>query len=652
MASVKDFTPTPEQLQGQKLGGEKLSETAFTKQPVASAPKQTGGVTSKVSSFTPTAEELAAQRYETVGAQGGKPLAKIVSAEKVAKNPPLPAIEAPELKASLQRGIEPRSTLSLAPEQAPKFEMPPVKGGYENIPQQKAGIFKTRPSAIKEYAKFASAEAAERAAVPTPIQRTIEAKTGVGPQSDVRPMTMDEARMQKSMADVKAAGAERVAAAKQTAQTATPAATTVVDTTIPKYASEAARSGAMSLSTGLAGSIIQSPEIAQQTNEALRRRGLKGIIPQQGGEEMLTTQFGRWIGGKAYDVMNPSADQPAATEPAATAQQSTSPEQPAKPTTILPGGAINQAAPAAKTTQPMQFETTRKPEPAVSTEPKAPQISKEETEKTAQERGQAVSKGKGGNFRYVQGPNGSIVKQNIDSGEVVPMSVQGITGNILKPGEESPLAREVKDRKAAQAEAKEAAFRDALLRMAQDQGDGTFTGMGQAKRNRKLATQLLTQMDSRNQAAAQLGMEEKKLASSERATTATREQNRLAREQQAQYQQERLGLEERKTIAAEEAARSKPTRETYKGATLQGTPESIAQQKADIDRDAFSKSWSKENPQGMMESDKLYKARQVLAANTKYPMYNKDTNTPMKLRMDTEGNLYTQGQNGEAIPYM
>jgi hypothetical protein len=600
MASVKDFTPTPEQLQGQKLGGEKLSETAFTKQPVAPASKQTGGVTSKVSSFTPTAEELAAQRYETVGAQGGKPLAKIVTAEKVAKNPPLPAIEAPELKASMQRGIEPRSTLSLAPEQASKFEMPLVKGGYENIPQQKAGIFKTRPSAIKEYAKFASAEAAERAAVPTPIQRTIEATTGVGPQSDVRPMTMDEARMQKSISDVKAAGAERVAAAKQTAQTATPAATTVVDTTIPKYASEAARSGAMSLSTGLAGSIIQSPEIAQQTNEALRRKGLKGIIPQQGGEEMLTTQFGRWLGGKAYDIMNPSAEQPKATEPAATAQQPVTPEQPAKPAplstqdTNLAAGAQLPGGGTVGTQEPV-IDFSQRPATIPLKQGQTEMQRGTEIEKTAQERGQAVSKGKGGNFRYVQGPNGTVVKQNIDTGEVVPMGVQGITGNVLKPGEESPLAREVKERKAAQAEAKEAAFRDTLLRMAQDQGDGTFTGMGQAKRNRKLATQLLTQMDSRNQAAAQLGMEEKKLASSERATAATQEQNRLAREQQAQYQQERLGLDERKTIAAEEAARNKPRVVTYKGEVLRGTPEDIEIGKRQTD-EKLAAQWDKTNP--------------------------------------------------------
>lgn len=318
------------------------------------------------------------------------------------------------------------------------------------------------------------------------------------------------------------------------------------------------------------------------------------------------------------------------------------------PATFITGGAVDQAAPGAQKPQPKQFETSRVPESqtAVSTEPKAPSFTREQVEGMA-EKGQAISRGAGGNFRYVQGPNGQVVKQNTDTGEVVPMSVQGITGNVLKPGEESPLAREARTRK-------ETAFRDALVRQAFQPIDANtnVADVGTIKRNRLAAQQLLEQLDRSQQAGAQLGLEEKKLASTERATAATQEQNRLAKEAEQQYKKERLGLDERKTIAAEEAARNKPTRETYKGATLQGTPESIAQQKADIDRDAFSKSWSKENPQGMMESDKLYKARQVLAANTKYPMYNKDTNTPMKLRMDTEGNLYTQGQNGEAIPYM
>jgi hypothetical protein len=490
--------------------------------------------------------------------------------------------------------------------------------------------------------------------VPTPIQQTIEAKAGVGPQSDVRPMSADEAVLQKSMGDAKAAGAERVAAAKQAVQSAAPSATTVVDTTAPKYASEAARANAMGLATSLAGSVIQSPKIAQQTNDALRRQGLKGIVPQQDGGEMPVTQFGRWLGGKVYDITHPSPEQAkkeTVQQPTAEEQNTATPEPMSMQSTNfatgtqLPGGGTVGA-------QEPVIDFSHKPATVPLKQGQTEMQRAEEIEKTAQEKGQAVSKGSGGNFRYVQGPNGSVVKQNTDTGEVVPMSVQGITGNILKPGEQSPLAKEVETRKAARAAEKEEAFRNQLIAMAQDQGDGTFTGMGEAKRNRQFAMQLLDQMDKSKQAAAQLGMEGKKLDATERATEATREQNALYKQQEADDRKTQLGLTERRTVAAEKAAAGKAVKETYKDKTFQGTPDSIAQQKQDYDRELFQKSWAKDNPKGMMEDAKVYKARQVLAANAKYPMYNAETNSPLQLRMDTEGNLYTRGPNGEAIPYM
>lgn len=603
MASVKDFTPTPEQLQGQKLGGEKLSETAFTKQPVAPAPKQTGGVTSKVSSFTPTAEELAAQRYETVGAQGGKPLAKIVTAEKVAKNPPLPAIEAPELKASLQRGIEPRSTLSLAPEQAPKFEMPPVKGGYENIPQQKAGIFKTRPSSVTPLGvpvgePYVKSQSRALAVIPQPKpEPTFTEKMGQG--AKYSPPPKPEPTMGERMS----------ASAGYTPPKVDPYTGQVIKESAPLGAriAEAGR-GIISGFKGVAQKVLApvagaAPMLnvagAQAANEAAMQSNVqrlaagetetpvstKGSIEQEIAlQAMRDPMFAMKALSTAMGAGQEAKKGAEGQKPAATAQQPATPEQPAKPApmstqdTNLAAGAQLPGGGTVGTQEPV-IDFSQRPATVPLKQGQTEMQRGTEIEKTAQERGQAVSKGAGGNFRYVQGPNGTVVKQNIDTGEVVPMSVQGITSNVLKPGEESPLAREVKERKAAQAEAKEAAFRDALLRMAQDQGDGTFTGMGQAKRNRKLATQLLAQMDNRNQAAAQLGMEEKKLASTERATAATQEQNRLYREQQAADKKTELGLKERQVIAAEEAAKNKTRKEMFGEHKLEGSPQAIAAQK-------------------------------------------------------------------------
>lgn len=583
MASVKDFVPTPEELKGQKLGGEKMAETAFSKTPQPAAPKQTGGVTAKVSSFTPTAEELAAQQYDTVGAKGRQPgMQTLAAKERIAASggavrpSAVAEVSAPELKASMQRGVEPMTKLQFATDTpASKLQIPAVQGAPKT-----AGIFGAKPTTTVGGTINA-----------TPAQKAIESATGVGRSTGVQPMSMDEARMAKSVDDMIFSRNLDADIARNELKMTRPGSvpTFVNDTTIPKYASEAARTNAMGTATGLAGSIIQSPAIAAQTNEALRRRGLKGIIPQQGGEEMLTTQFGRWLGGKAYDVMNPAAEQKPSPEAAPATPTAGQPLT--TPATFIAGGAVDQAAPVAQKAQPKQFETSRVPEvqTAVSTEPKAPSFTREQVEGMA-EKGQAVSRGAGGNFRYVQGPNGQVVKQNTDSGEVVPMSVQGITGNVLKPGEESPLAREARTRK-------ETAFRDALMRQAFQPIDANtnVADVGTIKRNRLAAQQLLEQLDRSQQAGAQLGLEEKKLASTERATEATQEQNRLAKEADQRYKQERLGLEERKTKAAEDAAKNKPRTVIYKGEKLQGTPEDIEIGKQQLDA-KIAGQWDKKNP--------------------------------------------------------
>lgn len=215
----------------------------------------------------------------------------------------------------------------------------------------------------------------------------------------------------------------------------------------------------------------------------------------------------------------------------------------------------------APVTQPAA--TVEQPKPAVSTEPQAPSFTKEEIEGFAQDKGQAVSKGEGGNFRYVQGPNGQIVKQNTDTGEAVPMSVQGVTRNIIKEGEEGPLAREVRERKEAAATAKEEAFRNALLQMAQSQGDGSFTGMGQAKRDRRMAQFLLGQMDTNRQKAAENALEREKMAATERSTEATREQNRLAKAADQALKQKQIDVAQEGNEIRRQALEGKSAKRTY-----------------------------------------------------------------------------------------
>lgn len=275
--------------------------------------------------------------------------------------------------------------------------------------------------------------------------------------------------------------------------------------------------------------------------------------------------------------------------------------------TFIPGGAVDQAAPVQKA-QPTQFETTRVPE-AATAQPGTPQYTAAQIDEFAQPKGsaaglqQGVSRGDGGNFRYVQGPNGQVVKQNTDSGEVVPMSVQGITGNISTPGEESPLAREARTRR-------ETAFRDALMRQAFQPIDANtnVADVGTIKRNRLAAQQLLEQMDKSQQAGAQLGMEEKKLASSERSTAATQEQNRLAKEADQRIRDRQAAATEKQADIAAQAEERKASEKTYlvDGKAVKMTDARYKQYQTEKARDQFFKTKTKKEGLSPEEAEAEY----------------------------------------------
>ena len=397
-------------------------------------------------------------------------------------------------------------------------------------------------------------------------------------------MESTSASLQPGIEAAKQAGAERVASAREALARTTPGSAEVASRIAKPGMAQVAKSALKGIlpqltGAGVAYELFQNPELKAQREAALQS-GLKKV------------------GASKDNVYGLPVEPSSAT---AAPVEATLAEKAFPVGTPLPGGgtagdkepAIDMSRPTINTKVEAPVE---KPKPAVSTEPQAPSFRKEEIEGFAKDRGQAVSKGQGGNFRYVQGPNGQIVKQNTDTGEAVPMSVQGLTGNIIKEGEEGPLAREVRERKETAATAREEAFRNALLQMAQSQGDGSFTGMGQAKRDRRMAQFLLGQLNAQQQAGAQNALEREKMGITERNTQATLEQNRLAKAAEQEYKNKRLEQEERKISASESAAENKPMRETYKGQTFQGTKESIEQQKADYDREIQAKSWDKANP--------------------------------------------------------
>ena len=181
VASTKPYAPSIEEQQGAKLGPkEKLSgtpETAFS-QNVKPAPKVTGGGT-RIGDFIPDAEHVAAQRYETVGATGrNEGMRKLASAEKdiLTRRPP---IEAPELRQSMARGVEPRSALTLEQPAGKGFQMEAFeakKGPIEFLGKQnEKGIFKSRP--VKPGTALVPVEGTYQS---TPRKASFEFKPGQG----------------------------------------------------------------------------------------------------------------------------------------------------------------------------------------------------------------------------------------------------------------------------------------------------------------------------------------------------------------------------------------------------------------------------------------------------------------------------------------
>lgn len=592
MASTSTFNASDEILQGQKAGGEKLPgtpETAFNK-PKSSAPvKKSGGTTAKVSSFTPSAEELAAQRYDTVGAKGTQPgmqnLAskeRIVASgvEKVGANAP---VQAPELQASMQRGVEPRSKLTLA-SQPTEFKMSGTRPGYENIPKQSAGIFKQRPPSVTPMAvpvgePYVKSQSKALAVIPQPkpelsfIERMEQG-------AKIKPPKI-EPSMTEKMAE----------SAKYIPPKVDPYTGEIIKESAPLGSRmTSAGKGIISgfkgtaqkvLKPFLAANPVVDVALAQQANEGAIRRNVQrvaggessptGVVAQEAALQfmrdptMALKALGAATGGKTATESDVFKSAPMANNMV----RETETTEKTLPAGAPPknGATVGDKEPAVDMSR-LAINTkveapVEKPKPAVSTEPQAPSFTKEEIEGFAKDRGQAVSKGQGGNFRYVQGPNGQIVKQNTDTGETVPMSVQGLTGNIIKEGEEGPLAREARMRREAAASAKEEAFRNALLQMAQSQGDGSFTGMGQAKRDRKMAQFLLGQLDTSRQKAAENALEREKMAMTERNTAATQEQNRLAKAADQALKQKQIDVAQEGNEIRRQALEGKSAKRTY-----------------------------------------------------------------------------------------
>ena len=183
----------------------------------------------------------------------------------------------------------------------------------------------------------------------------------------------------------------------------------------------------------------------------------------------------------------------------------------------------------------------------------------------------------------------------------------GITRNIVKPGEEGPMAKSARLRK----EKEQRAYHDALVQMATRPitGQTNIGDIAGIKAQRRSALAMLGEEAANQRAAQQAGLEERKIGATERHALATEEANKLAAQQRADYQRGMLKTaEERNRIAAETKANA-PRTETFGKYTLKGTPKDIAAQKIQLSRQDFIKAKGKELADSFGEEEALTKAQ-------------------------------------------
>ena len=448
----------------------------------------------------------------------------------------------------------------------PNFET--VEGPYSNV--KNAPNFETVGEPYKKsYSK-------ELATIENPAEKTFKR----------------DPHLRESFSKAKQAGTERVAAARAASESATPMgmAEKVAKPGIVQ-SGKAALSGILSqaVPAQLAYELFQNPELKAQREAALQKGLSKINAPKD-------NTFGF------------------PTEPSATTKKGTPSTAPVSKTP-LPGGDVERAFPGGlpekEKPEQRQFETSRVP-PAqtISETAKAPEYTAEQVEEFSKGgTDQAVSKGKGGNFRYVIDVKGRPVKQNIDTGEIVPMA-GGITRNIIKPGEEGPMAKSARLRK----EKEQRAYHDALVQMATMPitGQTDIGDIAGIKARRKAALAMLGEEAANQRAAQQAGLEERQIGATERHALATEEANALERQRKIASDEAKAEREERRLGLYEQGLKAKanaPRTETFGKYTLKGTPKDIAAQKMQLSRQDYVKAKGKELADSFGEEEALTKAQ-------------------------------------------
>lgn len=244
-------------------------------------------------------------------------------------------------------------------------------------------------------------------------------------------------------------------------------------------------SGAGALSTSLASNIIQNPMIANQTNEALARQGLKALIPTSNTRP--TAPQGQ---GGAY---TPTLD-----DYGIKAQRE---------------GVIGEGWGL----RPEQINPTQQRSYA---QENAQNINSAMDNMARANGGEAVSQGKGGSIRYVKDANGNIIRSNAATGEMAP--IQSRVTSSVNNGQPSPFWQNMgypggveqyrQSQAAQQQQAMQQAQYNQLLDIALNggaSGDMSPAEFGAAKRRQKMAMAALGMLNESQRDNARLSQQDR-----------------------------------------------------------------------------------------------------------------------------------------------
>lgn len=579
---------------------------------IQATPKAAGGIMkttgggSSVGSFTPTTEEIAAQRYASTETKTGisGSLKTLAAKERAIARPPLPEISAEGMKP----GYEPRSTLSLAPREAPPaFQMEaiktPVNEGFDFLGKSERGI-KARPST-----------------------------TFIGPKASpiVEPTLAEQMGGAKQSARIAPEAAKMGGAASYTPPkvdpftggAVKPAAWEGVGTKIAGAAKGIVKGGARILG-GMPVQVLASDIVNKEALKHDVSSGNVGVGTVIRAIGALASRLPKYAAERASEAI---------TGKKAPAIQEYSLNQPAKEAEISPTAPKEAEAEGKETMAPVEAKPALMPAVEEAIPKTLPAQEQPEVTRTTTAEGKDRMTFPGGYIEQAPGANPLSLSatQGIHN-RSTPESLAELARTIARnadPAFQKRLAEQAKivndriaERKAGEGKSAKGAAKEAALARLEDialnqgpNGSMSPTEFGRVARRQKSAQTLLAGRQSQQQAEEGNVIEREKLAQQQKNLEGTAAATAAEREYTHKMGETEAGRKEKELSLKEQDLEDKPRLHTINGENLYVTDEQAAGLQAQADKEKRIEEFKTKNPAGLFESKEEHTARAEQAVN-------------------------------------